>query len=70
LKVATKTGSPGNALLNLFGVRAELNRLILAPAGRKSLKKFLQMLGEEKTSRGLAFQKAMLQRSAKSPPPS
>jgi hypothetical protein len=51
----------------MFGVRAELNRLILAPAGRKSLKKFLRMLGEENTSRGLAFQKAMLHRSSKLP---
>ena len=67
LKVATKAGSPGNALKNMFGVRAELNRLILAPAGRKSLKKFLRMLGEENTSRGLAFQKAMLHRSSKLP---
>ncbi len=66
LKVTTKGGSPGNSVKNMFGVRAELNRLILAPAGCRSLKKFLRMLGEENTGRGLAFQKAMFLRSTKS----
>jgi hypothetical protein len=63
LRVTTKTGSPANALKNQFGVRAALNRLVLAPAGRNALNKFIRMLGEENTSRGMSFHKAALQNS-------
>lgn len=45
LNVTTKVGAPVNTLQNKLGVRAQINRLILAPAGRRSLQKLLTLLG-------------------------
>ena len=64
LKVTAKGGSPLNSLRNCFGVRSQLDRLALAPPGRKSLKKFLKFLGEENSPRGLALERDFLCRSA------
>ncbi len=64
LKVGVKCGSPVNAIKNLFGMRAELNRLILAPAGHNSLNKFLRMLGEQHTKRGRVFKDEFLKRTS------
>jgi hypothetical protein len=68
LKVGFKGGSPVNAVQNLFGVRAEVNRLVLAPAGHNALKKLLRMLGEQHTKRGRQFKEEMIRRSAPSTP--
>lgn len=62
LKVGFKGGSPLNAIRNMFGMRAELNRLILAPAGYNSIKKFTKMLGEQHTKRGRALTDSVVQR--------
>ena len=64
LKVGFKGGSPLNAIKNMFGMRAELNRLILAPAGYSSVKKFTKMLGEQHTKRGRALTDSIVQRLA------
>jgi hypothetical protein len=65
LKINLKGGSPVNTIKNKFGMRAELNRLILGPAGHHSLNKFLRMLGEQHTRRGQALKAALVQRFAK-----
>jgi hypothetical protein len=65
LKVGTKSGSPVNAVKNKFGMRAELNRLILAPTGYNSVKKFTRMLGEQHTKRGRALAESLVQRLAR-----
>jgi hypothetical protein len=62
LKVGFKGGSPLNAIKNMFGMRAELNRLILAPAGYNSVKKFTKMLGEQHTKRGRALAESIVHR--------
>ena len=62
LKVGFKVGSPLNAFKNKFGMRAELNRLILAPAGYNSVKKFTKMLGEQHTKRGRALTESAIRR--------
>lgn len=62
LKVGFKGGSPLNAIKNMFGMRAELNRLILAPAGYNSVRKFTKMLGEQHTKRGRALAESIVQR--------
>jgi hypothetical protein len=68
LKVTTKGGSPGNAIKNLFGMRAEVNRLVLSPSGHKSMKKLLRMLGEQNTRRGRRLKDELIQRSANQTP--
>jgi hypothetical protein len=62
LKVGVKGGSPWNAVKNKFGMRAELNQLILAPAGHNSVKKFMRMLGEQHTKRGRALAESLVWR--------
>ena len=62
LRIGFKGGSPLNAVKNKFGMRAELNRLILAPAGFNSVKKFTKMLGEQHTKRGRALAESIVQR--------
>ena len=49
---------------NLFGMRAEVNRLVLAPTGHNALKKLLRMLGEQHTKRGRQFKEELIKRSA------
>ena len=68
LKVTAKGGSPGNAIKNLFGMRAEVNRLVLNPAGHKSMKKLLHMLGEQHTKRGRQLKDELAKRSAAQTP--
>lgn len=68
LKVTAKGGSPGNAIKNLFGMRAEVNRLVLNPAGHKSMKKLLRMLGDQHTKRGRQFYDELARRSAPQTP--
>jgi hypothetical protein len=60
LKVAAKGGSPGNSLLNQFGVRAMLNRLILAPTGKSVLRKLCKLFGEEHSRLGINFERDYL----------
>jgi hypothetical protein len=62
LKVNSEVGSPLDWIRNRFGMRAELNRLILAPAGYNSVKKFTKMLGEQHTKRGRALAESVVQR--------
>jgi hypothetical protein len=64
LKVTAKGGSPVNALKNLYGMRAEVNRLVLQPSGHKTIKKLLRMLGEERTKRGRKLKDELVRRSA------
>ncbi len=64
LKIGAKGGSPVNAVRNLFGMRAELNRLVLAPAGLKAMPKLLRMLGEQHTKKGRMLKDALERRSA------
>lgn len=59
-----KGASPVNALQNRFGVRAQINRLVLMPPGRRSFKKLLKLLGEENSPRGIALEKDFLQRQS------
>lgn len=68
LKLTTKMGSPINSLKNRFGMRAEVNRLVLAPQGHNALKKLLRMLGEQHTKRGRQFKEELIKRSAPSTP--
>ena len=62
LKVTMKGASPLNALQNRVGVRAQINRLVVAPPGRRSFRKLLKMLGEENSPRGIALEKDFLRR--------
>jgi hypothetical protein len=62
LKVGVKAGAPLNTIKNRFGIRAQLNRLILAPAGFKSVKKFTKMLGEQHTTRGRVLTDSIVRR--------
>lgn len=63
LKVATKIGSPISWAQNLFGIRAQLNRMILGPTGRNSIKSLLKLFGEENSQRGQLVEKELLRSS-------
>jgi hypothetical protein len=63
-KIGFKGGSPLNAVQNLFGMRAEINRLVLAPAGHRAIMKLLRMMGEQNTKRGGALKDELVLRSA------
>jgi hypothetical protein len=63
LKIGSKIDSPINALQNRFGMRAEVNRLVLGPAGREITTKLLRMLGERHTPTGRRLQEALEIRS-------
>ncbi len=62
LTVSTKGGDPVNAIKNRFGMRAEVNRLVLAPGGNYAMKKLLKMLGEQHTRTGKSFESAIYER--------
>lgn len=64
LKIATKIGSPANWTRNRFGIRAQLNRLIVGRAGRKSVKTFLKLLGEENSQNGQVIEREFLRRAS------
>ena len=64
LKIGAKGGSPLNAILNKVGMRAELNRLVLFPAGIKTISKLLRMLGDQYTKKGRALKAAIEARAA------
>ncbi len=67
LKMTTKVGSPMNVMRNRFGVRAQLNRLTLAPPGRATFKKLLRLLGEQHSQRGMIFERNFLGRVSPAP---
>jgi hypothetical protein len=60
LKLTGKIGAPLNAVKNRFGVRAQLNRLILMPAGRAALKRLIKHFGEDRSKLGRAVEKGFL----------
>lgn len=64
INVNVKIGSLINAVRNKFGMRAELNRLILAPSGYNSVTKFITMLGEQHTKRGRSLAESIVQRAS------
>lgn len=53
LKVALK-GEPINTILNQFGVRSMINKLIISKSGNSDMKKFLNFFGHKNTSVGLS----------------
>jgi hypothetical protein len=61
LKATFKAGDPINRGQNLIGVRASMNRLVLAPAGAKSIRKLAKLFGEETSQLGINLEKALLQ---------
>ncbi|MCC5805371.1 MAG: hypothetical protein JJU00_03485 [Opitutales bacterium] len=63
LKLSTKGGPPVNSIKNRFGMRAEVNRLVLRPPGHGSIKKLLRMLGEQNTKLGMRFTAELSERS-------
>lgn len=65
LKVGMKVGAPLNSLLNRGGIRAQINRLVIAPPGRGSIRKLLKLLGEEHTQRGINLEREFLLRSVR-----
>jgi len=52
LKTTFKSGDPINSAKNLVGVRALMNRLVLAPAGGGIARKLAKLFGEEKSRLG------------------
>jgi len=64
LKVTLKSGDPINSLRNQFGVRAVLNRLVLAPAGRDVVRKLTRLCGEQNSKAGVAFERELWLASA------
>ena len=64
LKVVAKSGSPVNSARNLFGVRAAMNRLILAPAGQKAFRKLLGLFGERNSSLARDLERGFMNRPA------
>ncbi len=65
LKVGTKGGDPVNAIRNQFGMRAEVNRLVLAPGGRNALRKLMKMLGEQHSKLGRELTEAIVSRGTR-----
>jgi hypothetical protein len=65
LKMSLKTGDPINTLRNQFGVRAMINRLLLAPAGREVVRKLAGLCGEKRSRRGLDFEREFLRESSR-----
>ena len=60
LKVTARGDSPVNTILNRFGVRAMLNRLVLAPTGKALLPKLCKLFGEENSHIGIKFERDYL----------
>lgn len=60
LKATLKSGDPINSLQNQFGVRAMLNRLVLAPAGRDAVRKLVRLCGEKNSKTGVNFEREFL----------
>lgn len=56
VKVTEKTGAPINSMQNLYGVRAAVNRLVLAPSSSSVLRKLAKLLGEENSGLGIALE--------------
>jgi hypothetical protein len=65
LRVVTKSGSPINSARNLFGVRAAMNRLILAPPGQKAFRRLMTLFGAGGTRRGRDLERMFLERAAR-----
>jgi hypothetical protein len=65
LKVTAQVGSPVNSLLNRIGVRAMLNRLVLAPTGNAVLPKLRKLFGEEHSRIGADFERDYLAEASK-----
>jgi hypothetical protein len=63
LKMTFKAGDPINSVRNRFGVRAMLNRLVLAPAGRPIVRKLVRLCGEERSKIGVNFEREFLLRA-------
>lgn len=61
-KLNLKTCLSVNAIRNRFGMRAELNRLVLAPTGEGAVRKLIRLFGEGNTSRGHAFSDLLVER--------
>lgn len=64
LRVVTKSGSPVNSARNLFGVRAAMNRLILAPPGRKAFQKLVGLFGERNSKHGRELERQFMNRAS------
>jgi hypothetical protein len=62
LRVVGKSGSPVNSARNLFGVRAAMNRLILAPPGQRALRRLIGLFGEDHSKRGRDLEWAFMGR--------
>jgi len=63
VRAGFKVGSPFNDLKNRFGMRAEINRLVLAPAGMNAIDKLLVMLGEKSSEYGRKLKEQLSRRS-------
>jgi len=63
LKVTRKVGDPINSLQNKFGVRAAMNQLILAPAGREVVQKLAKLFGEQHSSLAFKLEQALVSRT-------
>lgn len=59
-RLSIKTKASVTPLLNRFGIRAQINRLINVSPGPKSLKKLTKLLGEEHSKLGLDLQHCFL----------
>ncbi|HKP04192.1 MAG TPA: hypothetical protein VJU77_12635 [Chthoniobacterales bacterium] len=64
LKITGKIGAPINSIKNRFGVRAQLNKLILMPAGRTALKRLIKHFGEGHSKLGRALERDFLAQSS------
>lgn len=60
VKATLKSGDPINSLRNQFGVRAMLNRLVLAPTGREAVRKLARLCGEKNSKVGINFEREFL----------
>ncbi len=55
-------GAIWKAVRNRFGVRAQINKLILAPRGERAIKKLIRMIGEGRTQHGNKLEQEIFRR--------
>lgn len=60
VKATMKSGDPINSLCNQIGIRAMLNRLVLAPTGLDVVRKLARLCGEKNSKTGLNFEREFL----------